>query len=107
MGVGWLHDFVWTSILGKDWSSNFVSLNFEFLLVHDEETWDCPKGKVLKKRDILKHMNFQGRVKGVVGTCSRKPYIMFWYTTDFICCFDFHFNKTWDSIIIWIMFLVI
>jgi hypothetical protein len=49
-------------------------LNFEFLLVlnHDEETWDCPKGEVLEKRDILKH-NVSRKVRGVVGIYSRKP----------------------------------
>jgi hypothetical protein len=56
---------------------NFVSFNFEFLLVlnQNEETWDCPKGEVLKKRDILKH-TILGRIRGAIGTC-RKPQIMF------------------------------
>jgi hypothetical protein len=76
-------------------------MNFECLLVlnHDEETWDCLKGEVRKNRNILRHTILR-RVRGIIGTCSRKPYILFWYTTYFICCFNFHFNETWDYIII-------
>jgi hypothetical protein len=45
-------------------------LNFEFLLVlnHDEETWDCPKGKVLEKRKKLRHIILRGSVGRVIRT---------------------------------------
>jgi len=42
------------------------------VLSHDEETWDCPKREILEKKDILKH-NFEGRMRGAVSTCGRKP----------------------------------
>jgi hypothetical protein len=54
------------------------------MLNHDDVTWDCPKSE---KKGNLRHI-ILGRGRGVVGTCSRKPLILFWYTIDFNCCFD-------------------
>jgi len=42
------------------------------VLNHDEETWGCPKIEVKKKKGIFIH-TMLGRVRGVVGTCGRKP----------------------------------
>jgi hypothetical protein len=55
-------------------------LNFEYLLVlnHDDMTWDYPKREDLGKReDIIKNI-VSRKVRRVVGTCSKKPQILFW-----------------------------
>ncbi len=64
--------------IGTDQGTLLV-LNFEFLLVlnHDDVTWDYPKMENLGKRKrILKH-TILGRVRGAIGTCSKKPHILF------------------------------
>jgi len=66
-------------IYDRDRSRNFVSLNFEFLLVlnHDDVIWDCPKrGRSGEEKGNFRHIVL-GRRRGVVGICSRKPQILF------------------------------
>ncbi len=53
-----------------------------------------------RKENTFLDTQFKGRVKGTIGTCSRKPHILFWYTTYFNCCLGFFFNKTWNFAII-------
>jgi hypothetical protein len=45
-------------------------LNFEFLLVliHDEETWDCPKEEVIENKGRFRHTILRGSVGGVIGS---------------------------------------
>jgi hypothetical protein len=40
-----------------------------------------------KKGDKIKHGVFFWKRIGVVGTCNKKPQILFWYSTNFKCCF--------------------
>jgi len=63
--------------IGTDQITLLVYFEFFFVLNHGEEIQDCPKGEVLKKKKILKHIVFLGRIRRVVGTCSRKPHILF------------------------------
>ncbi len=57
------------------------------------ESWwgdlGLPKGGGFgkKKLDII-----LGRIGRDVGTCNKKPHILFWYTTNFNC-FDFFQTK--------------
>jgi hypothetical protein len=69
-------------------------LNFEFLLVlnHDDVTWDYPKRGNLRKRKRFLGHTFLGRVKKVVGTCSRKLQIYFDISQILIVVLSF-FNK--------------
>ncbi len=67
-------------------------------------TWDGSKGgRILenkkKKKDETKSF-LKKRIGKVGGTCSRKPQTLFWYSTNFKCCFGIFFNKTWDYAII-------
>jgi hypothetical protein len=58
-------------IYDRDWSWNFVSLSFEFLLFfnHGDVTWDSSKGESSKNQgEIFRHIVL-GKVGGVVGTC--------------------------------------
>ncbi len=64
--------------IGTDQGTLLV-LNFELLLVlnHDDVIWDYPKEEDMgRRKNILRHI-ILGRVRGVVGTCSRKPHILF------------------------------
>jgi hypothetical protein len=54
-------------------------LNFEFLLVlnHHDVIWDYLKKEDMgKRRNVFRH-TILGRVRGALGTCSRKPRIIF------------------------------
>jgi hypothetical protein len=53
-------------------------LNFEFLLVlnHDED-WGLPKGRGSEKKGGIFRQRVLGRVKGTIGTWSRKPQVLF------------------------------
>ncbi len=48
------------------------------VLNHDEKTWDCPKKRFKKRKDNSYTHSLKGKVKGIVGTCSKKPQILFW-----------------------------
>jgi hypothetical protein len=54
-----------------------------------------------KEEKKMKH-KVEKKVRGVVGTCSRKPQTLFWYSTNFKCFFGIFFNKTWDYVVVWI-----
>jgi hypothetical protein len=61
------------------------------------------KGRILEIRRRRERRNKTQSLKKsrrVVGTCSRKLLILFWYSKNFKCCFGFFFNKTWNYAII-------
>ncbi len=70
-------------------------------------TCDCLKGKVLGKRkgNSWTH-NFRKSKRSCKYFGIKNHRFCFKYTIDFICCFDFIFNKTWNFVIILIQFSV-
>jgi hypothetical protein len=54
------------------------------------------KERFWKRRGCL-DKQFWGKMwEELYELCSKKPQILFWYTTYSNCCFGFFFNKTWD-----------
>jgi hypothetical protein len=78
-------------------------VEFEFWILVGFESWWCdlglPKGGGFGENGILLK-NIFGKSEELLVFCSRISHIYFWYITDFMCCFDFIFNKTWNSAII-------
>jgi hypothetical protein len=96
-GLGWVHGLdkqgIW---IGTDHRTLFVwILNFEFLLFldHGDVTLDCPKGKVIGRRRILRH-TVLGKNRSYKYFVVKNHQLHFWNTTNLFCCFGFYFNKT-------------
>jgi hypothetical protein len=66
-------------------------------------TWDCSKGESSgKRKEIFKHKVLERRVGGAVGTCNKKPHILFLRYHRFLFFLRICFNKTWDFAIIFV-----
>jgi hypothetical protein len=94
-------------IYDKHWSWNIVGLNFEFLLVlnNDDVTWDCPEGEVLGKKISLLDTQFWKSKDSHRYFVVKNHKFCFWYTIH-VYLFLFHFNRTWNVVIIPVEFLV-
>jgi hypothetical protein len=51
----------------------------------------------MENKEILRHKVL--RRVGVVGNCDYKTIDFVLIYNRFICCFEFFYNKTWDSIV--------
>jgi hypothetical protein len=103
MGVGWVCDFGWTRQLGYGLIRELSLFEFWILVVLIMMMWlgIVQKVRSLENKERTWDTKFWTRIGRAIGTC-RKPQIMFWYNTNFKCCFGFFFNKTWDYDVIWI-----
>jgi hypothetical protein len=88
-------------MIGSDQGTLLVWILSSCCFDHDDVIWDRWKGESSgEQRRKYETRSFWRRVRGVVGTCSRKPLILFWYNTKFKCYFGIFFSKTWNYAII-------